>query len=804
MVETSETLPPKAAAHYVIAARVAVVLTAVVPLVLIPRFFFPFVTTRNVFFRLCVEIGVAAVVLAGVKRLRDIRDTGDPILKWFLVYVAAISVAAIFGLSRWHSLFGDFERMGGVWASFHLLLFYLLLRTLLRGGEWIALFRLVIGVADTVVVWGSAEFLPSAIRNSRFQMTLTAGSTIGNPGLLAPYLLLSLAVCGLLLVRQEARWWRAFSAASFIILLFGIAGARNRSSELGLLVGTLVAAGVLFWFHADRRRLIRYYLVGASILVTGAVGGSYLVDRSAPSVAEHFAGRWKGFLTSPIDYSRTIEWNIAIAGFRDRPILGYGPENHQIISSRHFDPRIYSVLGQAGGVFDRTHNAWLELLATSGAVGAIAMIGIWVAAIWTLRAGARERRITTGEAAILSGALAGYAVYLTFWFFDINSVVVWVTLLAFLGYRVFGTIDVFSPASAPGESSNSDRVFKWGILALILLAGYFHGVIPLVAAHDLNIAGDAGRFETRIAAFHRVITSGAPQTEHTLPLYYQFLRTANAMNATGATELFQKEFDVALRLGMAEADRSISRSPQDDRSYVDAARMALLAGAFYKDRRYVVVARDELRHAVKISARRPDARILLSTVELALGDSAAAGAQLDTAMRVAPQYGAAFFIAARQAVARNNVDSAAALLTTSLQLDFHGNEDVYAEAISKLDRRGQTLRAARLGQVFLQKVYGPFNGWGRDRDWKTRKLSPFAYSLANKLPILYLRGGDPVLAVKSAFGFAAAYREAAPAAYAFASDIRSGRSAHWKDSTALLPAAPPVAPAKRVPRGSAR
>ena len=162
----------------------------------------------------------------------------------------------------------------------------------------------------------------------------------------------------------------------------------------------------------------------------------------APDVFGNVAGKWERFFASPIDYSRTIQWKEAISGFADRPLSGYGPENYQIVTSHHFDPRIYAILGN--GIFDRVHNAWLELLATSGLIGTVTMIGIWLAAAATLRRGFREKKLSVGETAVFTGAFVGYAVYLSFWFFDLNSVFIWVCILAFLSYRVCGRIELFS------------------------------------------------------------------------------------------------------------------------------------------------------------------------------------------------------------------------------------------------------------------------------------------------------------------------------------------------------------------------
>src|SRR5690242_10847680 len=129
----SRTMSPELSWRNAIIVLLLVSLLA--PLIVGSGFFFPYVVPRNIFFRVVIELGVAALVLAicfSGKSL-DLRD--EPIFWALLSFVAASFVSALLSPATMHSLFGDFERMGGVWAWFHLLLFFLLLRTL-RDEDW--------------------------------------------------------------------------------------------------------------------------------------------------------------------------------------------------------------------------------------------------------------------------------------------------------------------------------------------------------------------------------------------------------------------------------------------------------------------------------------------------------------------------------------------------------------------------------------------------------------------------------------------------------------------------------------------
>jgi len=157
-------------------------------------FFFPYVVPRNLYFRAIIEIGTATLVLAlcfGRKRL-DLR--GEPILWALVAFLAAATLSALFSPARMHSFFGDFERMGGVWAWLNLTLFFLLLRTL-RDEDWPWVLNFALAVSLFVSVRAIAQHADVTALGARADAIVAPNSsTIGNSGLLAAYLLINLAL----------------------------------------------------------------------------------------------------------------------------------------------------------------------------------------------------------------------------------------------------------------------------------------------------------------------------------------------------------------------------------------------------------------------------------------------------------------------------------------------------------------------------------------------------------------------------------------------------------------------------------
>jgi len=177
-------------------AVILVVLAAamLVPLILNSGFFFPYVTPRNLYFRVLIEIAVAALVIALSFGGKKLDLSGEPILFALTAFLVASILSTLASPAPMHSMFGDFERMGGVWAWLHLVLFFVLLRTL-RDEDWPWVLNAVLAVSLFVSVSAIGEHTEYLAHPYKGDASLLASSaTIGNSGLLAPYLLMAIAI----------------------------------------------------------------------------------------------------------------------------------------------------------------------------------------------------------------------------------------------------------------------------------------------------------------------------------------------------------------------------------------------------------------------------------------------------------------------------------------------------------------------------------------------------------------------------------------------------------------------------------
>jgi len=314
-----------------------------------------------------------------------------------------------------------------------------------------------------------------------------------------------------------------------------------------------------------------------------------------------FAGR---------DASRAVQWDAALAGFRDRPLLGYGPENHHLAWSAHFDPRIYE-LGTE--IFDRTHNQFLELLATTGLVGTIGFLSVWAALGYSLYRAFRERRMSASELSLLAGANVAYAVYLVFWFVDIGAAMLWMLLAALIAARCKA-----APVIRGGERAIS-RVMALAAIgvSVVLLAFVLHqhAYAPLrtnVALATLD--SFRGDLDGALAAVRDLSASRAPQTSHTAPLLARFIGT---LAERGEFEEMRRDstrrehLDRILQTTIAAFEAELRRDPLNDRLHTYAGAVMMQAEDFYGSPVYLERAIKLLERGVELSPRRREQRRLL-------------------------------------------------------------------------------------------------------------------------------------------------------------------------------------------------
>jgi O-antigen ligase len=767
------------------AVLVVLLASLLVPLIVGTDFFFPYVVPRNIFFRVVVELGVAALVLAisfGRKTL-DLRS--EPILWSLVAFLAAASLSAAFSPAPTHSFFGDFERMGGVWAWLHLVVFFLLLRVL-RDEDWSWVLNAALAVG--LFVGLSAIWQHSSLSSAPFlakTFVAASSSTVGNSGLLAPYLLMNVALAGYL-ASTSVRYRRFYLAAGGVVLL-ALVFAENRSTVVGLVLGTIVG-GVIFASvaAASRRKWIVLAIAGAlGLVVTGITAGvrafpASSMTRQVPTVLQRLART----NLAGSDESRTMQWRAAIAGFKDHPLVGYGMENHNLAWSAHFDPGIYRL---DTDIYDRTHNQFLETLATTGLVGTVAFLGIWFAIALTLVRAYRAGRLSAPAVSILAGLQVAYATYLFFWFVDLNSTMLWILIAALIASR--GTVGsvVLEVRGADTETPRSRPALAFAAMIVLVAALYAEAWTPLRANRALAKIDSSGEsVAQKFSEVQLLSRSSARQTAHTPIMMAQFLGSFRPrLEEIQANPTERAMLDSAFAESFASFARQIHGDTLNDRLYTHQGELLLEASHFYQSPAYEQQAIDAFHKAIELSPHRIEQRLALAELYTGNRDYERALVVLSDAVKSDPLLGEPRYRLAEAYIGAGHGDSALAMLQTSLRLGYVGEPETYLSMGKRLEFSGRSTVAAKLYSDYLEAKYTEAV-WDRS-EAIDRPIPTADIAVAAHLPLLYMRASESELAIKSAAALSAFDPSRSTLVDRFVSDVGARRRSNWVAKNSLLP-----------------
>lgn len=464
-------------------------LSLLVPLFVFNSLFFPYITSKVFVFRIIVEV-LGILWLWLILLDKSFRPRRTLFLYGIVIWVAVIALATLFGVDPYRSFWSNYERMEGLVNFLHLGLYFLMLGSVLRSqAVWKWFLHFSLGASVIAVLLALGEY----VRASGESLRLAA--TFGNPIYLAVYLLLQIFLTLLLFIQTNHRGARVTYGIVMIGQLFVLYQTGTRSALLGLLVGLFVALAVV---AIRGRELGRTRVAAAALLVAALIaGGGFWLARDSASIQNSpVLSRIANIsLADATTRHRLINWQMALQGFKERPLLGWGPENYLVVFSKYFDPALYD----AEPWFDRTHNIFLDWLVSAGLLGLLSYLSLFVIAIYLV---SKKHEFSLLEKAVLIGLFSAYLFNNIFVFDNLTSYLIFFLVLAYIQFRTTKETEV-----KKRELKGKSFVFQLGAGALILVAGglviFFIGVKPILANSDLLQALASNQAERKLELFQQ-------------------------------------------------------------------------------------------------------------------------------------------------------------------------------------------------------------------------------------------------------------------------------------------------------------
>lgn len=308
-----------------------------------------------------------------------------------VVWGGTMVLSAIFGTDLWISIFSQFKRMTGLFFLAHIFVFFLIITTIFKiWKDWRNFFIANVAVGSIQAFFALYQVIDPNFFNYYSDPIGRVFGLFGNPSFLSSYLVFALFFSVFLFLKLENIKWKIFNTVSFFIMLAAIFFAATRGIILGVFVGLIIFIIIKAIFSQNKK--IRIGLVSVFVIMIAlslfiwANKDKHWVS-AVPGIQRITSTTWSEFMVS----TRKMLWESAWGGFKDRPILGWGPENFNLVFDKHYNPKILDY-GTGESWPTKPHNVFMEQLTGGGIVGLMSFIFLYGAAIYII-----WRKINKGQ-----------------------------------------------------------------------------------------------------------------------------------------------------------------------------------------------------------------------------------------------------------------------------------------------------------------------------------------------------------------------------------------------------------------------
>lgn len=601
---------------------------------------FPFVFPKAIWFRSTVLLMVGCY--AGLLAID--WQKYKPRLNWVSGSVGLFFVSWIIstyaGADPYRSMWDGHERMLGLFTFAHYVFFFIILSAVIKTREeWRKLSIWFAGTGILVMLVGVIQKFDTNFFYNHGSGRVSG--TLGNPIYLGAFGFF-LAVLGTWLVlsaNAKERWQQWFGGIAAVLGVIGIFISDSRGPFLGLLAAIGTAA-LLMVFNKKTPLLVRKSLGGviiAGIILTGLL----FVFRHSPFVNSiPVIGRLAQISISGGTVStRLMAWEIAIEGWKEKPVFGWGPNNYSYVFNQNYRPEFLEIGGWTETWFDNAHNILLNTLTVQGAFGLLVYIGLFGAAATLAIKNWQAARIPQSSMIFFIAFLTGHLVQNIFVFENITSYLYFFFILAMIAAPPIPV--------EKSEVSRHQNLPSWGlaaIMACVLLIIYATNIKPakanqatwkvLQSISTITQYRDPKLIDSLIAQYKEMDKIGSPHIDDNR---MDFARMTEAQ-VQGMVSIYGRDNSLKLfAVAYEEIKKNKELHPLDVRYNIQEAQLALVGAQVTGNTSYIHESIASMENAITKSPKRQQLYYVLSISKLYLRDYAGAKQALETSIEHNPR-----------------------------------------------------------------------------------------------------------------------------------------------------------------------
>jgi O-antigen ligase len=474
------------------------------PLIVHSSFTSPFIVPKTIFFRIIVDIIFIAYILLAIISPRY-RPKFNALTLALSLFLGVFILTFFTGISSERLFLGDFLRMTGPLTFLHLFAFFIILISVFkerRDWERILTCSILAGVLFVLYILLSDQF------------SIKEGGTIGNSSFMGTYLLFDIFFALILFLIKSGKW-RIFYGVTFLILLPVLLASTARGAIVSFFFGLcLLGFGYLMFFQ---KRLLRKFIL-AGVLFLIILGSASFIFQP-----KFIKNKINAILETPTLQARFIVWQVSWQSWKERFWLGWGPENSAVPLINNVDPRL--ILGEHGGEFrfDRAHNIILDTGLTSGLLGVLSYLSVFIIAIFWLLRICQKEKAGNNEVILSFGIISLLISYF------LQDLLIFDTISSYI--LLFLTLALVSHISR-GKGLKEGELIKKPISPLLKILGAILIITAVATIYFGNVQ------QARAAWYdHQALIS---PLEKAIPLYQKALRISSTSQWLISAELTQR------------------------------------------------------------------------------------------------------------------------------------------------------------------------------------------------------------------------------------------------------------------------
>jgi len=675
--------------------------TTITPAIMSGSFLFPYISARTVYFRVVIELAVLITIFLILRYKITIEKKCHYFFYVFSAFIIVNIISSAFSLAPLISWFSDIERMWGVFTLIHLFLFYLLLKIFFKGNEWKIFLNTSIVVSLYVAFYGIAQYYPDLFGIQVYQAG--AGriiSTLGNSAYVAIYMVFNMFFAIFLLMKSGKKWQKYYYILTTLILFFAFNLASIRGTTLGLLAGLTIASLLYILLGKNKK----FKISVALMLIVGSLTLFFAFTHPENKIVLN-NGLTRRISTITISggtvETRLIGWQAAWQGFKEKSVFGVGMENYHTVFNKYFNSDYY-LYAPSEPYFDRSHNAWLDVLVMNGLIGFIIFLGFPIFIFYYLVKSYQEEKIKLDELLIFIALTITYFIHLIFVFDDLNSYIYFVVLFAFIEYRYHKTTLVEFKEETKLEFGGKS-IIGTAVIIAVIVAMYNYNIKTLQACNaTIQAYMNGNNLEKQLQLFDKSLEYDIVASRNITLSYVNFLTGlgGNLPNIKKDPQL-NEAVKQALISSTEALEKEISKDSYNAMLYSRKAALDNISFIMFEDVKYAQTAIDASNQAIKLSEEHLQYYYTLADTYLITGNTKQAIAAIQKAIDINGRYRPNFFNLARVYFIDNQLDKSLETAKIFVREKYKAPQDNFfamlADGFVKQGNINKAIEALELG-----------------------------------------------------------------------------------------------------------